>query len=253
MCSGMNPSFHHPRPAPAQAEPHSLASIVDTLMASRRTVRAFRPDPVPRARLAEILEVARTAPSTFNTQPWRVHALTGQAKHRLSEAILRAHGGNAHPPFSPFPEPPVPECAARQNDFGRRYYSTLGIDRADMAARGRQTERNFVFFDAPVGLIFTIHADLTKHSWVDFGLFLQNFILAAHVRGLATCPQVSFVRYQSVIAHQLDLGSKEAVVCGMSLGHADEKAPVNNLEMPREPVEAFTSWLGFDEQNDAER
>jgi len=223
------------------------AAMIDSVIRSRRTVRAFRPDPVPRPHLVEILEMARMAPSTFNTQPWRVHLLAGKAKRALSEAILQAHAPNTQPRFSPFPEPPVPDCAARQNDFGRRYYSALGIDRADMAARGHQTGRNFLFFDAPIGLIFTIRAALTKHSWLDYGLFLQNLMLAAHARGLATCPQVSFVRYQSVIAEQLGLASEEMVVCGMSLGYADEQAPVNRLGMPREPLEAFTRWLGFDE------
>jgi nitroreductase len=133
------------------------------------------------------------------------------------------------------------------DDFGRRYYSALGIDRGDMAARARQTGRNFVFFEAPVGLIFTIHATLTKHSWLDQGLFLQNLMLAAHARGLATCPQVSFVRFQAIIADQLGLGSDESVTCGMSLGYADGQASVNRLNMPREPVQGFTRWLGFDE------
>ncbi len=133
------------------------------------------------------------------------------------------------------------------DDFGQRYYAALGIERADMAARARQTGRNFLFFGAPVGFIFTIDSALTKHSWLDFGLFLQNIMLAAHARGLATCPQVSFVRYQSIIAEQLKLAPEEAVTCGMSLGYADEQAVVNHLGMPRAPLEAFTRWHGFGE------
>jgi nitroreductase len=222
-------------------------TAVDTLIRSRRTVRAFRPDPVSRGQLVEILETARTAPSTFNTQPWRVHVLAGNAKRALGEAILRAHAANAAPQFSPFPEPPPRACSARQEDFGRRYYASLGIDRADMASRARQTGRNFLFFDAPVGLIFAIDAALTKHSWLDCGLFLQNLMLAASARGLATCPQVAFVRYQSVIARQLAFKPEETVVCGMSLGYEDEQAAVNHLEMPREPVEGFTRWWGSSE------
>jgi nitroreductase len=228
-------------------ETGDAAAVVDTVIRSRKTVRAFRPDPVPQAQLKEIIEVARMAPSNFNTQPWRVHVLAGEAKRALSDAISRAHSANTHPPFSPFPQPPPADCAARLDDFGRRLYAALGIDRADMAARGRQTGRNFVFFDAPVGFIFTIDSTLTKHSWLDFGLFLQNIMLAAHARGLATCPQVSFVRYQSVIAEQLGLAPEEAITCGMSLGYADKHAAVNQLGMPREPLGAFTRWLGFDE------
>jgi nitroreductase len=138
-------------------------------------------------------------------------------------------------------------CEARVNDFGRRYYSTLGIDRTDMTARARQTGRNYVFFDAPVGMIFTIHSAMTKHSWLDCGLFLQTLILAAHVRGLATCPQVSFVRFQSIVAEQLGLGLDELVTCGMSCGYEDEGAAVNRLDMPREPLDSISRWHGFDE------
>jgi nitroreductase len=116
-----------------------------------------------------------------------------------------------------------------------------------MAGRARVSGRNFVFFGAPVGMIFTIHAALTKHSWLDFGLFLQTLMLAAWVRGLSTCPQVAFVRFQSIIAEQLKLGPDELVTCGMSCGYADEEAAVNRLNMPREPLHGFTRWLGFDE------
>lgn len=236
-------------PLPPETSPETSEATVtlDAVMRARTSVRAFRPDPVPRAHLVEILELARTAPSTFNTQPWRVHLLAGEAKRTLSEAIGQAHADNSHPPFSPFPPTPSPDCVGRQHDFGQRYYAALGIDRADLVARARQTGRNFLFFDAPVGLIFTIEAALTKHSWLDYGLFLQNLMLAAQVRGLATCPQVSFVRYQSIIAQQLGLAPDEAVVCGMSLGYADEQAAVNQLGMPREPLERFTHWVGFDE------
>ena len=228
-------------------KPAEVIAAVDAVIRSRKTVRAFRPEQVPRSQLVEVLEMARTAPSTFNTQPWRVHVLVGRAQQKLSEAILKAHIANSHPPHSALPNPAPPDCVARQADFGQRYFTTLGVDRTDMAARSRQTGRNFVFFDAPVGLIFTIDATLTKHSWLDCGLFMQNFILAAQARGLATCPQVSFVRYQSVIAEQLELAPEDSVVCGISLGYADEQAPLNRMGMPRDPLETFVYWRGFDE------
>jgi nitroreductase len=222
-------------------------ALLDQAMRSRQSARAFRPDPVPRSQLVEILDAARTAASNYNSQPWRVHVLTGKAKREFGEAIVREHMAVGVSTFSPFPDPMPPDCAARVGDFGQRYYAALGIDRTDKAARYRQTGRNYVFFDAPVGLIFTIHRSLTKHSWLDCGLFLQNIILAAHVRGLATCPQVSFVRYQTLIADRLGLGSDELVACGLSLGYADTQAPVNRLNMPREPLDNVARWLGFDE------
>jgi len=231
-----------------KSNPTDAVAVVDNVIRLRTTVRAFRSDPVPRSQLVEILDVARRAPSNFNSQPWRVHLVAGTVKRALSEAIAHAHSANTHPAFSPFPDPPPPDCAERVDDFGRRYYSALGIDRADMTARARQTGRNFLFFGAPVGLIFTIDSALTKHSWLDCGLFIQNVMLAARARGLATCPQVSFVRYQSIIAEQLKLAPEEAVTCGMSLGYAEEQAAVNRLGMPREPLAVFTRWHGFGEQ-----
>jgi nitroreductase len=225
----------------------NAVSILDTVLRARKSVRAFRADPVPRHRLVEILEAARAAPSNFNSQPWRVHVLTGKAKQALADALLQAHVGKTVPLFSPFPQPMPQDCESRVNEFGRRLYASLGVDRTDTAGRARVSGRNFVFFDAPLGLIFTIHSALTKHSWLDYGLFIQSLMLAAQVRGLATCPQVSFVRFQSLIAEHLGLGPDELVTCGMSLGYADEEAAVNGLDMPREPLGEFTRWLGFDD------
>ena len=222
-----------------------VVAAVDAVIRSRKTVRAFRPEAVRREQLIEILEIARTAPSTFNTQPWRAHVLAGAAKQALSAALLEAHDAKSQPAYSAMPQPAPPGLAARQDDFGQRYYTALGIDRTDMAARYRQTARNFVFFDAPVGFVFTIDAALTKHSWLDYGMFLQNLMIAAQARGIASCPQVSFVRYQSVIARQLGLASNEAVVCGMSLGYPDEQAELNRLQMPRESLASISEWHGF--------
>src|SRR5262245_5074758 len=230
-----------------KSEIGTAADILDAVIRSRKSIRAFRPDPVPKRLLMEVVETARAAPSNFNSQPWRVYLLTGKEKEALGEAIIRAYLFNTTPPFSPFPQPTPADCAARIDEFGRRYYSALCIDRSDMMARAGQTARIYVFFDAPVGLIFTTHAALTRHSWLDCGLFLQSLMLAAQVRGLATCPQVSFVRFQAVIAEQLGLGPDEAVTCGMSFGYEDKQAGVNHLEMPRERLDGICRWLGFEE------
>ena len=157
----------------ASGKAEAAVNILDAVIRSRKAIRAFRSDPVPKRLLMEVVEAARAAPSNYNSQPWRVYLLTGKAKDALSDAITRAYQGNAAPPFSPFPQPTPTDCAARVDEFGRRYYSALGIDRSDMTARARQTGHNYVFFGAPVGLIFTTHAALTRHSWLDCGLFLQ--------------------------------------------------------------------------------
>jgi len=223
------------------------ASIVDSIIRSRTAVRVFRPDAVLKEDIVAILDVARTAPSNSNTQPWRVHVLGGRIKKQLGDALACAHADETHPPLRHLPEPLPDSFRSRQEDFGVRYYGALGIDRKDMDARARATGRNFDFFGAPVGMIFTIDASLKKYSWLDYGLFLQTIMIAARARGLDTCPQVSFVRYQSVIANHLQIEPGHEVVCGMSLGYADDFSVVNRLDMPREPVDRFARFAGFDE------
>jgi nitroreductase len=225
--------------------PKSAALIVDGVIRSRKAVRAFRPDPVSKHVVAEIIEVAGAAPSNFNTQPWMIHVLAGDRKRALSKTVLSAHEGNLAPTFTPFPDVLPRACKQRQDDYGLQFLDAQGIDRNDLATRSRITGRNFLFFDAPVGLIFTIDACLKKYSWLDCGLFIQNIMIAAKARGLDTCPQVAFARYQSLIAEHLDLPTGHEVMCGMSLGYADERAAVNYLNVPREPVERVAKFFGF--------
>ena len=212
------------------------------LAAGRRSTRAVREGTVPHALIRELLDTAALAPSTFNTQPWRVHVLTGQALQRVAQAILAEDQAGRHPVFTPFPPRGAAGCRELQQEFGRRYYEALGIAQGDMAARGRQTARNYAFFGAPAGLMLTIDRELTEHSWLDLGLFLQTLMLAACERGLATCPQVAFVRYQDVIARELHFTPEERLACGVSLGWADPLAPVNQFTMPRVGTDSFARW-----------
>jgi nitroreductase len=220
---------------------------LDRLLRSRRSVRAFRADPVSRSQVLEILDLASTAPSNSNTQPWRVHVLTGAAKRALSAELASAHEAGEFPPAAHFPEAMPQKLRSNQEAFGRLYYAALGIDRGDRAARERQTAKNYDFFGAPVGLVFTLAGRLTRHSWLDCGLFVQNVMIAARIHGLDTCPQVSFVRYQALIARHLCFEEDEVVACGMSMGHADPHAPVNAMKVPREAASGFARFSGFED------
>jgi nitroreductase len=220
------------------------SALVDEVLRSRRTVRAFEVDEVPIQTVIDLLDVARYAPSTFNTQPWRVHVLLGDAKRELSAALTQAHQAATSSAHAAIPHAASQEIRARQQDFFARYYATIGIDPNDATARQQQTARNYAFFDAPVGLIFTIDSSLTHHSWLDLGLFIQNFMIAAHARGLATIAQVSFVRYEPVIRAVLGLPDGERVACGMSMGAPDRSSDLNRMSMPREPISGFVTWHG---------
>ena len=222
-------------------------AAVDRAITSRRSVRRFLPRPVARETVEAILEVARHAPSSTNTQPWRVHVLAGAARQRLSLAVAAAYDAGEHAPDRCYyPAQWFEPYLGRRRRLGWALYGLLGIGRADKVAMHAQHRRNFLFFDAPVGLIFTIDRRLERGSWLDYGMFLQNVMVAARARGLDTCPQASWNDFPQVIRRELGLREDEAVVCGMALGYADLAAPESRLVPEREPLASFATMSGFE-------
>ncbi|MBA2961864.1 MULTISPECIES: nitroreductase [Ramlibacter] len=225
----------------------AIAQCVSNVLRSRRTVRAFKPLPLGRQLVEDILEDAATAPSGANIQPWRVYVVSGAVKDELGAALLAASRAGTVPAPAHFPDPLPDVFRGRLQDFGARYYASLGIDRNDAAARARQSERNLSFFGAPVGLLFSIDRRLKPHSWIDLGLFAQNVMIAAKARGIDTCPQVSFAPFHEVIASHLQMAPEEVTAFGMSMGYGDPDAKVNQTAMPREQVRDFARVVGFPE------
>jgi nitroreductase len=233
---------------------------VTRALLERRSVRAFLPTPVERHVLEAILAAAARAPSGTNMQPWRVHVLTGAAKARLSGAVLnmRDREPQRERPPEPFgeypynPEPLPEPYLGRRRKVGWDLYSTLGIAKGDRAASWLAAGRNFEFYGAPVGLIFTMDRALTAGSYLDYGIFLQSVMLAARDHGLDTCAQAAWRHYHDVIREKLALPADQLVVCGMSLGRADIAAPAHALATEREPVACFARFLdGLEEHHDA--
>ncbi|MDP1691525.1 MAG: nitroreductase [Burkholderiaceae bacterium] len=226
-------------------------AAVDAAITSRRSVRAFLPTAVPRQTIEDILAVASRAPSGVNTQPWKVTVLTGTAKAGLSKKILAAYDANAAAgsvgvdvgEYDYYPTEWVSPYIERRRKIGWDLYGLLGIAKADKAKMHAQHGRNYAFFGAPVGMIFTIDRILRQGSWLDYGMLLENIMIAARARGLDTCPQAAFIGFHKIIAEHLTLPAGEMVVCGMSLGHADENAPESRLLTEREPVSAFARFL----------
>jgi nitroreductase len=226
-------------------------AAVDAAIASRRSIRAFLPTPVPRQTIEDILAVATRAPSGVNTQPWKVTVLTGAAKEDLSRRVLAAHDANFAAgstgadvgEYDYYPTEWVPPYIERRRKVGWDLYGLLGIAKGDKPRMHAQHGRNYRFFDAPVGMIFTIDRILRQGSWLDYGMFLENIMIAARGRGLDTCPQAAFIGFHQVIREFLDLPASQMVICGMSLGYADEAAPENALVTEREPVAAFTRFV----------
>lgn len=223
----------------------AIAGCIASVVRSRRAVRAFKAEPLRRELVEEILEDAACAPSGANIQPWRVYVVSGAVKDDLVNALMSVSREGTAPAPAHFPEPLPDEFRARLTDFGMRYFASLGIDRNDTPARRRQTERNYSFFGAPVGLIFSIDRRLKPHSWIDLGLFAQTVMIAAKARGIDTCPQVSFAPFHDVIASHLNMPPEELTAFGMSMGYGDPEAEVNKTRMPRERVQDFARLFGF--------
>jgi nitroreductase len=196
--------------------------------------------------VAEILAVASRAPSGTNVQPWRVHVLAGEARERFCDAIVAAFAaGENNPEFAYYPTKWFEPYLARRRKVGWDLYGLLGIGRADKARMHAQHARNYRYFDAPVGMIFTVHRDLEEGSLIDYGMFLQNVMVAARARGLDTSPQAAWMEFPRQVAAALALPPEERLVCGMALGHADPGAPENRLVTEREPVAGFATFAGF--------
>jgi nitroreductase len=221
---------------------------VDAAITSRRSIRAYLPTPVAREDLEAILEVAARAPSGTNTQPWKVHVLTGAAKERLSDRILAAYADPAQSrahveEYAYYPREWVSPFIDRRRKVGWDLYALLGLTRDNKAGMAAQHSRNYRFFDAPVGMIFTIDRVMEQGSWLDYGMFLQNIMVAARGRGLDTCPQAAFTQFHRIIADELGLSENEMVVCGMALGVADPDRVENTLVTEREPLSSFARFI----------
>jgi nitroreductase len=229
-----------------QAETIDEAEIVDAAITSRRSVRAFLPDPVGEETIRDILRVASRAPSGTNMQPWKVWVTTGETKQKITDAILdsgiRAEKAKWDE-YKYYPDQFFEPYYARRRAVGFALYGALGIGKRDVDQMRAQHDRNFVFFDAPVGMIFTIDRRLNHGSWIDHGMFLQSIMIAARGRGLHTCPQAAFAPYHNQIRPVLGIPDEEIVVCGMALGYEDASKRENSLRTERVPLEEFVTFV----------
>jgi len=222
----------------------------DEAIATRRSVRAFLPTPVDRSTVESLLALAARAPSGSNIQPWKVRVVAGEARDRLCHAILDAldrEGAAAHKrEWNYYPVNWREPFLARRRKIGWDLYGLLGIAKGDFEGTERQRRRNYEFFGAPVGLIFTLDEDLEIGSWLDLGIFIGAFAIAARGRGLDTCPQAAFADFHAVIRRELGIPQDEIVICGMALGHSDPAAAENRLVTERAAPADFATFEGFE-------
>lgn len=227
-------------------------TAVDAAITSRMSIRAFAPRPVERQVISELLQVASRAPSGTNTQPWKVYVLQGASRDSLCDKVCAAHDTVRAQPelaaeyreeYDYYPEKWVSPYIDRRRENGWGLYGLLGIGKGDKEKMHLQHQRNYRFFDAPVGLMFTVDRLMGRGSLLDYGMFLQNIMVAARARDLHSCPQAAWNGFSQIILAHIGASSDEMLVCGMAVGYADSNALVNTFHTPRVPAQEFTHWL----------
>jgi nitroreductase len=203
---------------------------------------------VPLATVRDMLERAAHAPSGGNLQPWRVHALAGAVLEDLKARIRpyapdNPRGEGAE--YQVYPSPLEEPYYTRRFQVGADLYRAIGVPREDRPARYRQYARNFEFFGAPVGLLFTIDRSMGPPQWSDLGMYIQTVMLLARGYGLHTCSIEAWTHWHKTASAFLALPAEEMVFCGMALGHADPAAPINGWRSTREDLDGFANFSGF--------
>jgi len=218
---------------------------VEQAIVGRYSARAFLPKPVERELITRILSNAGRAPSGTNAQPWKVWVLDGQVKAAISRdlALRYDRGEVSKREFNYYPEKWREPYLSRRRTCGWGLYGLLGIGRRDKDMLHAQHRRNFLFFDAPVGLIFSIDRDLELGSWLDYGMFLQSIMVGARQFGLETCPQAAFLIFHDVLQGRLGIPATQMIVCGMSLGYPDPGAKVNTFTPDRMATHEFVTFV----------
>ena len=223
---------------------------IDVLKAikERKSIRAFKPDPVSKEKLLELLEIAQRAPSGTNTQPWHVYLCAGEVKAAITRDVLAmadSGQGASYEDFDYYPSVWNDLHNSRRRAVGWSLYNLVGIEKGDREGSARQAMRNFLFFDAPVGVFVTIDSYLERGNWADVGMYIQTLMLAAKGLGLDTCPQAAWVPYQEPVIRHLGIPDNESLVSGMSLGWADPAKIENTLVSEREMISEVARFEGF--------
>jgi nitroreductase len=215
---------------------------LEELWKERRSIRAFRPDPVPRDELVQIFAAAQHAPSWCNVQPWRV-AITEPPKTAQLAAAMQEAARSGFPRAEiAFPlEYPAPYKEHRIA-CGSALYKEMGVAREDKAGRYDAWLRNYAFFDAPHVAVVACDRRLGPYAFIDVGLWLGYVLTAAAAAGLATCPMASVAAYPDVLRRELPIAETDVILFGLALGHADDAAPANRTRTTREPVEANVTF-----------
>ena len=207
----------------------------------RKSIRAFKSDPVPREKIEEILNLTIHAPTAINLQPWEFIVVTGEEKERLSRKLIKAYR-EKRISCGPDTVKPLPKI------YGKRGAKTLELMKPFLEEMGTNSDQlinegSCRFYGAPTAIILCLDDAFSKARLVDIGVALGYFILTAHDFGLSTCPIGLITAYEDEIKDLLNVPENKNVVIGLALGYADWDIPINRFKSPREPLEEFVRWI----------
>jgi nitroreductase len=221
---------------------------VSCAVASRRSIRAFLPDPVDSEVLRGVLEQAQRAPSGGNLQPWHAAVLAGEPLAALKADIAATIplGRAAHAPeYDVYPPALDGAYAERRFAIGEAMYAALGIAREDKAGRVAWFRRNFAGFDAPALMLVHTPRYMGSPQWSDIGGWLQTVMLLLREAGLDSCPQEAWAVYSPQVRARVAIPDDHVFFCGMAIGRRDPDAAVNRFEVPRAPLDEVVRFEGF--------
>ena len=225
-----------------------MSMNVEAAVRQRKSVRAFKPDPISLVEIRAILDIARCAPSGGNLQPWKMIVVSGDALNAVSQLGQQTMAANprgeagSHPIY---PEKVEEPYRSRRYKVGEDMYAILGISREDKFGRLGQMAGNFRFFDAPCAIFFVIEKSMGHGQWAHMGMLMQTICLVAEERGVATCMQEAWGMVRESLARHFELPDTDMIYCAMALGYEDTSAPVNTLRTDRAPLDEIAVFTGF--------
>lgn len=195
---------------------------------SRRAVRAFSDEPVPRELLERVLAAARRAPSSGNLQPWQVYVVTGEPLAELKrEATGRARSGDPgdEREYPMYPAELASPYLDRFAEAATQRYAALGIERRDPERPVKIAALNTEAFGAPVVLFCYLDRAMGPGQWADAGMYLQTVMLLLRAEGLHSCPQVMWTMYRGSVSRLVGADDHLVLLCGLAVGFEREGAP----------------------------
>ena len=214
---------------------------------SRRSTRGYKPDPVPKEVIEEILESAVHAPSAMNSQPWAITVVTGNVLDNIKRSIIEIMTSGAAPSPDIPHKPYEGVFRQRQKDLAAQIFGLMGIAWEDKEKRAQWTQRGFRFYDAPVAIILSMDSSVDEsQATFALGTLSQNICLAALKYGLGTCIEDQGILYPSILRKSIGIRESMHIVMGIAIGYPDPDFSTNGLETTREPVESVATWHGFD-------